>query len=178
MEKYMKYGVGIIVIIIVAVAIFYATSPKTNSVKPQPIITHSIATNLSNVKSTFNLSSDGSKILFGNATYADAIDNSSYISSHELDFYDFYSSISNVININKYYGGSSIELNLTKNSKINISKSYSSILINIQGNFAYIIITGSHDKIYLANGPYVDAIGSSAGAVNDTITVKDAYRVQ
>lgn len=174
MENFLKYvGIFFIVLIVLVISFYLLVSHHPTSVK-KSIITLNHST--TSIKGTFNLSLSGSKTLFDNLTYNSAL-NTSYINTHALSFYRFYTSLPVSYNINKYYGGYKVEVNLTKDSKVLISKSYSNILVNLNGNYGYIVISGANDKITIANGLYSTIINSSVGAINDSISKIDAYSV-
>lgn len=174
-----KYGIILIVIVFIVAIVFHAGlfSTKKSSQQNSTINSISQKINATSFPETFNLTKNENKTLTGKVTYKLAV-NSSYIPSHyAIEFNNYYSSLPIVFStVNPYTHQSYI--NLTSNKRIFINESDSEVIINLNGNYAFIKVSGSYNKIYILNGLYTTEIPTTSPTIkNNTVITKDSYSV-
>lgn len=174
-----KYGIIFIVIVFIITVVFHAGlfSNKKSSQQNLTISSIKQKINATSLPETFNLSKNENKILTGTLTYRLAL-NSSYIPGHyDMEFNKYYSSLPIIFsNVNPYTHQSYI--NLTSSKRIFINESDAEVIINLNGNYAFITVYGSYNKIYILNGLYTAQIPTTSQTIkNNTVITKDSYSI-
>ena len=171
-----KYGI-IVVLILSAIGItFHFLSSSSHNTPSISQLSKKI--NVTSFSKTFNLTKYQNKTITGTLTYSLAL-NSSYIGQHyAVPFLNYYSSLPIVFSfVNPYTHQSYV--NITSNKRIFINESYAEVIINLNGNYAFIKIEGNHNNIYIFNGLYTIQMPTTVPnhGKNNTIIAKDSYPV-
>lgn len=173
-KEIIKYGVIIVILIAVISIAFQMTGSSSHS---NSIAQKIIKINATTIKETFNLTANSSKILTGNLTYKLAV-NHTYIQMHyAIQYVNYYSSLPIVFStVNPLTHQSYI--NITSNKRIMINESGAEVIINLNGNYAYIEVNGGNNKIYIINGLFGLSMPTTSPTVKEsTIITRDSYSV-